>query len=75
VLRHGPLSLDGQIQRASIPIIGEALLCTPYDAAKSIGFCDVFQLETILGENYWHGYVKVDFGKQKEWTANLQEKI
>ena len=59
-----PLSLDGQIQRASIPITGEALRCTPYDAAQSIAFGDVFQLETILGENYRHGYVKVDFRKQ-----------
>jgi len=66
VLRHGPLSLDGQIQRASIPLTGEALRCTPYDAAQSIGFGDVFQLETILGENYWHSHGKVDFGKQKD---------
>jgi len=56
-----PLSLDGQIQRASIAITGEALRCTPCDAAQSIGFSDVFQLETIQGKNWWHGYVKVDF--------------
>jgi hypothetical protein len=60
-----PLSLDGQIRRASIPITGEALRCAPYDEAQSIALGDVFQVETILGENYWHGYVKVNFGKQK----------
>ena len=48
-------------QRASIPITGEALRCTPYDAAQSIVFSDVFQLETIEGVNWWHGYLKVDF--------------
>ncbi len=33
-----PLSLDGQIQRASIHITGEALRCTPYDEAQSIEY-------------------------------------
>ncbi len=56
-----PLSLDGQIQRASIPLTGEALRCTPYEDAQSVSFDDVFQLETIEGANWWHGYVKVDF--------------
>lgn len=56
-----PLSLDGQIQRASIALTGEALRCTPYEEAQSVTFDDVFQLETIEGVNWWHGYVKVDF--------------
>lgn len=56
-----PLSLDGQIQRASIPLTGEALRCTPYEDAQSVSFDEVFQLETIEGANWWHGYLKVDF--------------